>query len=219
MYNFMTLKSKNLLIPFFIFFSSSIYADCDCTTVVGKCNGAIEFIKGYGSNKNFGAEIIVHSSEPKCSKVEYFVDATPYQNILSNSNSVNQSLFSTKQISEKNIEYQKCTICKSSNSVTKVQKEDESDFVGNWNGSTRNFLGFKNNLSLHISHIDGNKYNVSYDFSGKTYPGIGTLENNVLSASPTGGCNLKLNLISKDKLNWFCSISSFTSQGVFTKSN
>jgi hypothetical protein len=87
-------------------------ADCDCQTVVANCSGAIEFVRGYGSSKNYGAEIKVHSSAPSCSKVEYFVDSTPYQTILINRNEESESLFGTSPITEKNIKYSACRVCK-----------------------------------------------------------------------------------------------------------
>lgn len=216
------MKKGNLLVAIILSLKliNQAYAiDCDCTSNIGTCSGAIEFIKGYGANKNFGAEIIVHSNELKCSKVEYFVDNTPYQNILKNTNSEQQSIFGTSPITEENIKYHRCSICKSAsnNEGTNHKKNNDSNFNGTWNGSTRNFLGFKNNIVLHISQLDGNKYNVSYDFAGKNYPGIGTLNNNTLTASPSGGCNLTLTLNGDNKLNWFCAISGFTSKGIFTK--
>lgn len=52
--------------------SQALYAQqCDCARVVGQCSGAVEFLKSYGANGNYGAEIVVHSSENRCSKVGY----------------------------------------------------------------------------------------------------------------------------------------------------
>lgn len=112
---------KTPLVPIFVLAvisGAASAADCDCQIVVGNCAGAIEFIKSYGSSKSFGAEIIVHSSEASCSKVEYFVDSTPYQTILVNRKEESESLFGTSPISEKNVRYSACHVCKGGQSAS-----------------------------------------------------------------------------------------------------
>lgn len=86
-------------------------SECDCQKVVSSCMGAIEFVKGYGSAPSFGAEFIVHSSERRCSKVEYFIDNTPHQTILVNRRQEAESTFGTKPIAAQNITYKSCSVC------------------------------------------------------------------------------------------------------------
>ncbi|WP_409313656.1 hypothetical protein [Pseudomonas putida] len=88
-------------------------ADCDCQRVVGSCLGSIEFVKAYGSKPSFGADLVVHSSEKVCSKIEFLVNSTPYQTILVNKNSEPESVFGTSPISSKNIAFQSCKVCAS----------------------------------------------------------------------------------------------------------
>ena len=88
-------------------------ADCNCQEVTGACLGSIEFVKSFGSKPSYGAEIIVHSSESRCSKVEYFVDGTPYQTILVNRRSAPESLFGTSPIAERNVTFSTCKVCAS----------------------------------------------------------------------------------------------------------
>lgn len=84
----------------------------DCEKVIGRCEGLIELVRSFGSTKSFGAELI-HSSEMRCSKVEYYVDGTPYQTILANRNKEPESVFGTKPITGENISFSACYICAS----------------------------------------------------------------------------------------------------------
>lgn len=96
-------------------------ADCNCQKVVGSCLGSIEFVKAYGSKPSFGADLIVHSSEKACSKVEFFVGSTPYQTILANKNSEPESVFGTSPIAAKNVTFQSCKVCASTAGGSNVQ--------------------------------------------------------------------------------------------------
>lgn len=100
-----------------LFAVDAVYAapQCDCQKIVDRCSGAIEFVKSYGAKPSYGAEIVVHSSAAVCSKVEYFVDSTPYQTILVNKRSEPESLFGTSPIKESNVRYAGCYVCASAN--------------------------------------------------------------------------------------------------------
>ena len=88
-------------------------AGCNCQKITGACLGSIEFVKSFGRKPSYGAEIVVHSSEKRCSKVEYFIDNTPNETILINRSSESESLFGTSPITEKNITFSSCKICAS----------------------------------------------------------------------------------------------------------
>jgi hypothetical protein len=57
-------------------------ADCDFNKRVGNCKAQIEIRSSSGSKGSYSAEIIVRSSAPTCSKVDYYLDNTPQRAIL-----------------------------------------------------------------------------------------------------------------------------------------
>jgi hypothetical protein len=109
--------------------------DCDCQKIVGTCMASIEFVKSFGSKPSYGAEIIVHSLERTCSKVEYYVDSTPHQTVLVSQQSEPESLFGTSPIIEKNVKLSSCKICAatlSKNTGTSSLNSKAENLAGNW---------------------------------------------------------------------------------------
>lgn len=112
-------------------------ADCDCQKIVGSCRGSIEFVKSFGSTPSYGAEIIVHSSERTCLKVEYYLDGTPHQTVLVNKRSEPESLFGTNPITAANISFSSCKIC-STEALPKADTpstpgmSEKFDLTGTW---------------------------------------------------------------------------------------
>ncbi len=106
-------------------------AECDCRETIGQCTGSVKVVKSFGSKPSFGAELIVRSSETICSKVEYFVDNTPYQTILVNSQSEPESTSGTSPVTQASITYKACYVCKGgSTDVRAVNPQSET-----WKGS------------------------------------------------------------------------------------
>lgn len=93
-----------------LFSPAAFAADCNFDKPVGSCSGSITVTKIYGSKPSYGAEIVVSSSAPQCSKVEYYVDSTPYQTVFKNSSSEGESLHGTKPFSKGDISVEKCTV-------------------------------------------------------------------------------------------------------------
>lgn len=179
--------------------------ECDCQKIVGRCNGAIDFVKGYGSKPSFGAEIVVHSSEKVCSKVEYYVDGTPYQTVLVNRSQEPESLFGTSPITEKSITYRSCQVCSSGAQNKAVTKDGggpgntaENNFVGSWQGTGRNSLGFSQQATVTVSATGGGQYQieeVQVALMTSSENGSGTANGKVLSYQLGGGavaCTLTL---------------------------
>lgn len=161
-------KTVFAIICLFCIGKQPVYAQqCDCTQVIGQCSGAIEFLKNYGANKNYGAEIVVHSSENVCSKVEYYVDSTPYENVLVNKNSEQESLFGTSPIESQNVSFQSCKICKPLNGRTTAgtptansieSSPTLSPLEGHWSGTVHwLFASEDEDLTVHVSggHASG----------------------------------------------------------------
>jgi hypothetical protein len=87
--------------------------DCDCNQVVGSCTVTYKLLNIYNDPQkiNSKAELQFTSSALACSKVEYFIDNTPYQTVLTNTNQGYESIYGTSTISGKTVQIQACKIC------------------------------------------------------------------------------------------------------------
>ncbi|MHC8287235.1 hypothetical protein ACYZUD_10500 [Pseudomonas sp. XS1P51] len=156
---------------------SAVAADCDCQKVIGSCLGSIEFVKAYGSKPSFGADLIIHSSEKKCSKVQFVVGSTPYQTILANKNTEPESVFGTSQISAKSITFESCKVCSSVASGGRDARGDKDsnaadsvsyDLSGTWS-MTQTCSWGTGNSEMQVQHnqstgrITGNLSNAKID--------------------------------------------------------
>jgi hypothetical protein len=114
-------------------------ADCDFDKRIGSCVGSIQITRTYGSKNNYGAEIVVHTSASQCSRVEYYVDGTPYQTVFPHKTSEPESVFGTRPISKKNITLDRC-ITFASKGTSKDEGGSHNaagDLSGHWSGSVR----------------------------------------------------------------------------------
>lgn len=85
-------------------------AECDFDKPVGSCTAQYKILSTSGSKPSFRAEISVHSSAPRCSKVEWYLDSTPHSTVLKAANSDTDSVFGTSPITAARISIQKCTV-------------------------------------------------------------------------------------------------------------
>jgi hypothetical protein len=115
---------------------------CDCQRAIGQCVGLVELVRSFGSAPSFGAELTIHSSEKKCSKVEYVVDGTPYRPLLVNRQKEPESIFGTSPIAASSITFSKCQVCFSQDSKAEdknfaptVAVATEADMAGEWRGT------------------------------------------------------------------------------------
>jgi len=125
-------------------------ADCDCREVIGQCTGSVKVVKAFGSKPSFGAELVVQSSEEMCSKVEYFVNNTPYQTLLMNARSEPESISGTSPVSQKSITYKGCYVCKGGSADVKAVSPES----GTWRGSYSQD-GQVTSFSAELSFSDG----------------------------------------------------------------
>lgn len=141
-----------------VYSPSALAQQCDCRQVVGKCTGAIELLKTFGSAPSFGAELAVYSSEKVCSKVEYTVDATPYQTVLVNRSKDTENLFGTSPITKESVRYSACFVCKNLESARKDEAANgnahASAVLGTWSGYTTSLFG-RQDATLSLSIVDG----------------------------------------------------------------
>ncbi|MCH7393763.1 hypothetical protein MMP66_05640 [Acinetobacter dispersus] len=138
-------KIKILLVLMSILIvSSHVSADstCDCSQIVGQCSASLKLKSVTGTPPSFSANYSINTTTSSCAKVSYYIDGTPYFNILSNTNSTEDSTFSPKPISMNNFSAVKCEVCKSNQSKSSDQAKvkdqiKESDSNSNFNGTWR----------------------------------------------------------------------------------
>lgn len=201
------IRNSALMISVCLISGFTYAANCDCTQKVGKCSGAINFLKKFGSPPSYGAEFEVYSSEKTCSKVEYFIDNLPRQTVLSNKNKEVESTFGTKPITQDSIVYSSCFICKNLDNndnqvnVENSRKESESPFNGRWVATDRNIMGFTNTTTYDVS-VKNNSLTGSY--SGKTGSGAltGTVNGNKAVVSCSGCFTVKWDLIDENTIKY-----------------
>ena len=105
---------KYIFLTLLAFFHFSVLAqDCDCTRVLNSCSASYEVsnIRNDPSRTNSAAEVILRSSAPRCSKVTFFVDSTPYISLLKKSNLATESIFGSGVITKDTIEIESCKVC------------------------------------------------------------------------------------------------------------
>jgi hypothetical protein len=163
-------------------------ANCDFDKPVSRCTGSIEMKRTYGSKKSYGAEIVVHSSAAQCSKVEYYVDSTPYQTVFSHNQAEPESLFGTKPISRKNITVDKCTTYASTGAASQpgsIRTAAGSGLSGHWSGTIR-WTFVSDGAEVDVN-VQGNRATGSWK-DGKTgivKPFQGTVSGNTLTFAIT----------------------------------
>jgi hypothetical protein len=163
-------------------------SDCDFGKRIGQCTGSIELKRTYGSKKSYGAEIMVHSSAAQCSKVEYYVDSTPYQTVFSHSQAEPENLFGTKPISRKNITVDRCTTYASTGGTSQpgsARTTAGSGLSGHWSGTIR-WTFVSDGAEVDVN-VQGNRATGSWK-DGKTgivKPFQGTVSGNTLTFAVT----------------------------------
>lgn len=181
---------------------------CDCQKVIGSCQGAVEFIRSYGSKPSFGAELIVHSSERRCSKVEYYVNSTPYQTVLVNRNAEPESIFGTNRIQENDVSYIRCSVCASSEKAPQTPQPSQSPqspatrFQGTWAGTGTNSFFLSKQRVLHIDVTGPNSANVQLEIGGEVIPGTGEIHGDVISIRLSRGITASATLTGQNELRY-----------------
>lgn len=88
-------------------------SNCDCQELVGSCSASITVIPTKSEKGSYAVDLTIQSSAPACSKVDYYIDSTPYFTILSQGNRGTDSSWGQKPITRENINGVSCKICKS----------------------------------------------------------------------------------------------------------
>lgn len=85
--------------------------NCDCQQIVGTCQASISVAPTGSRSGSYGADLMIQSTAPICSKVDYYVDNTPYFTILSQGNKGDDRVFGQKPITRRSISEIQCRIC------------------------------------------------------------------------------------------------------------
>lgn len=161
---------KFLLVVITLAFSSAVLADtCDCTKIVGRCSGSANLTKSSGSKGNYSGVLEITSSAPSCSRVDYYVDNTPYSSVLNTSNKTTETVFGTSPVTKKSIEFKSCNICfrkEGSSTTTRNDEVKRNKFVGVWKGSLRWFL-VSDQVTITINESN-NALSGTWQVSGKS---------------------------------------------------
>lgn len=116
-------------------------ADCNFDVAVGNCQAVVKILRSSGSPPSYAAELEVSSSAPRCSRVDYFIDSTPYQTVLRNKRSDLESVFGPKPITASNVKVAGCTSFATAASKTDRPAKTDADpaggFAGHWTGSVQ----------------------------------------------------------------------------------
>lgn len=86
--------------------------NCDCSQIVGSCAASISVKPTESTKGSYGAELTITSSSPICSKVDYYIDSTPYFTVLSQGNTASDSTYGLKPIFRENVKIESCKVCK-----------------------------------------------------------------------------------------------------------
>lgn len=106
---------KKLLVIFVAALSGAASAqgnNCDCQQIVGSCTASINVVPTQVTKGSYGADLKITSTAPQCSKVDYYVDGTPYFTVLSQGNQTEDRVFGQKPITRSNISGVACQVCK-----------------------------------------------------------------------------------------------------------
>ncbi|MFC5698886.1 hypothetical protein ACFPU0_25520 [Pseudomonas sp. GCM10022186] len=136
---------------------------CDCSKIIGRCAASIKMKSLTGAAPSYSANFSITSTTATCSKVSYYIDGTPYFNVLANTNSVEDSAFGTSPISMKSFSEVKCEVCAASAAAAGggqsspgqvAVDENTARFLGTWQGTLRWML-FSDDATIYIRSTGG----------------------------------------------------------------
>ncbi|WP_095111199.1 hypothetical protein [Pseudomonas sp. Irchel 3E20] len=84
--------------------------DCDCGTVVARCEATIDSLKRTGKT---GFSFRVSSTEAQCSKVSYFIDGRPNLTVLNRRSSAIEQASGQKNLTLQQFDIERCEVCAS----------------------------------------------------------------------------------------------------------
>lgn len=139
---------------------------CDCSETVGSCEASVrveptDTVKGQNIG-SYSANIHIQSTAPNCSRVDYYIDSTPYFTILNVGNTYTDRAWGTSPVTQQNVSEIRCRTCKmltasiSPSSAQQSQPAPSSRISGAWSqeGGVYTFSGqgdrFTGNYKAHV---------------------------------------------------------------------
>ncbi|VVE89408.1 hypothetical protein PBR20603_03377 [Pandoraea bronchicola] len=92
--------------------------NCDCQQYTAACEASINVVPTTSTKGSYGADLQIRSTAPQCSKVDYYVDRTPYFTILSQSHQGEDRVFGQKPITRADISSISCHVCRQQDANT-----------------------------------------------------------------------------------------------------
>ncbi|TLP71329.1 hypothetical protein FEA48_21125 [Pseudomonas nitroreducens] len=149
--------------------------NCDCAQIVGSCAASISVKPTDSTKGSYGAELTITSSSPICSKVDYYIDSTPYFTVLSQGNTASDSTYGLKPIFRENVKIESCKVCKQvgaepAKDAQKTAPESASgdaDLSGRW-AVTEICSWGRGSGELSLTKAGAGSYSVTGSFSNIT---------------------------------------------------
>ncbi|WP_133304789.1 hypothetical protein [Mesorhizobium sp. DCY119] len=201
-------------------------ADCDFNKRVGSCKAQIEIRSSSGSKGSYSAEIIVRSSAPTCSKVDYYLDNTPQRAILKGGNAEPESVFGTRPISRKNFKVEKCAAFEDRQNAAQggdqKGREGLKSFTGTWQGKVGWMMvsaPMTLNLRVNGNSVTGNSSSPngqSYEIQNGRVSG-NTVSYTYQQPSGDGEASVRITMKSANSISYSASASGITMSGTLQR--
>lgn len=118
---------------FVVLLSASAQAqgnNCDCQQYTAACEASINVVPTTSMKGSYGADLHIRSTAPRCSKVDYYVDGTPYFTILSQGSQGEDRVFGQKPVTRENINSISCHVCRQEDANTSSNSQGEGTVRG-----------------------------------------------------------------------------------------
>lgn len=164
--------------------------NCDCAQIVGSCSASISVKPTESTKGSYGAELTITSSSPICSKVDYYIDSTPYFTVLSQGNTASDSTYGLKPIFRENVKIESCKVCKqvggepakqSGNADRQQETPADVDYSGTWSLTASCSFG-SGSSQLTLTKVSEGHYRVT-----------GSLPNHKIDSGTVDGTNITVN--------------------------
>ncbi|MFK4771508.1 hypothetical protein [Rhizobium sp. ZW T2_16] len=215
--------TAGLGITFVLMTAMNAQAQCKFEKPTGGCVGRIEILKSGGSKPSYSAELKVTSSAGACSKVEFYVNSTPYTSIIRSSGVENESLSGTSPIKKSDIKVRKCTSYDEGDGTSSSEEAGSHFFNGTWEGQVGMFFmkaGMTLTLNVNGSAVSGGSH--AHNGTGDYQIRNGRASGNRVTfdyAQPADGktASVIITKNSSNSINYAASASGMTVSGTLTR--
>lgn len=204
-------------------FAASEEFTCDCSKIVSKCIAAI-MVKPTGPRKGaYGADLALRTTAEYCSKIDYFVDSTPYFTIIKKGYSGEDRVLGTSdtQFSQSRISDVSCQVCskivqgRRADTTQNERRDVEAKLAGYdgvWRGTVVNNYGYTLKPKITVNTVDGktsihSETKTAFLFT-LTADAEGTIQNGTLKwtthSSSDSDVHCEMLLIAENKAKYSC---------------